>query len=341
MNARVFDWSKRSLALRGSALLCAVSGGVAATQGCSYEDSTTVVYPERERERDAGSTAVATCRRQRGRHRLPRGRATLLLPFRRGRRWFRRLGPAHPNLYTAAREHSLTTGDCNDDNSAVRPGLGETCDGVDNDCDGRVDEDVVNILFADQDADGYGDPNLSLEGCVRTGFVADSTDCNDLDPTVRPGRLEACDNKDNDCDGEVDDGARVTYYRDADGDGFGNPLNSLEACASPPGFVLDPSDCDDTRPAVSPRGVEECNNLDDDCDGEIDQFARTCSNDCGTGEETCTAGIFEGCTAPQPTKISSRPPSCASLQTFRRWNASSWKATWCSTTTSPSAFPMA
>ncbi len=80
----------------------------------------------------------------------------------------------------------------------------------------------------------------------------------------------------------------------------------LEACAGPPGFVLYPPDCDNTRPAISPRGTEECNNLDDDCHGEVDQFTRACGNDCGMGEETCTAGIFEGCTAPLPTRV---PPS--------------------------------
>ncbi len=210
---------------------------------------------------------------------------------------------SRPVLRCATPIDSLAPNDCNDGNAAAWPGLGESCDSVDNDCDGAIDEGLAARLFADQDGDGHGDPNLWFDGCARPGFVADANDCNDLDPTVHADRAEACDHKDNDCDGNIDDGVLSMYYRDADGDGFGNPENSLEACAAPPGFVIEQSDCDDTRPSVSPQGVEACNGLDDDCDGNIDGFTRPCANECGSGEELCVSGLFEGCTAPALTRV--------------------------------------
>jgi len=74
-------------------------------------------------------------------------------------------------------------GDCNDLVSDIYPGAPEPCDGVDNDCDGVVD---------DGDADGDGEPACS--------------DCDDAEPLAAPGFDEVCDGVDNDCDGTADDG---------------------------------------------------------------------------------------------------------------------------------------
>jgi hypothetical protein len=61
-----------------------------------------------------------------------------------------------------------------------------------------------------------------------------------------------------------------TWYRDNDGDGYGNSANDSIACFQPTGFVLDSTDCDDTNPFIHPNATEFCNGLDDDCDGVVD-----------------------------------------------------------------------
>lgn len=64
----------------------------------------------------------------------------------------------------------------------------------------------------------------------------------------------------------------LTFWPDADGDGFGDASAAGESgCTVPPGFVEDNSDCDDADPAVNPAAEEICNGVDDDCNGEIDE----------------------------------------------------------------------
>ncbi len=107
----------------------------------------------------------------------------------------------------------------------------------------------------DEDGDGYS----ILDG-----------DCWDTEPTVSPAGVEACDGIDQDCDGVVDDGVGQTFYVDADGDGFGNLAAPVEACAPPPGAVADATDCDDAGADVHPGAEELCDDLDSDCDGDLD-----------------------------------------------------------------------
>jgi hypothetical protein len=79
----------------------------------------------------------------------------------------------------------------------------ETCNNVDDDCDGVVDEGLLNTFYADLDEDNFGDPNNTEEACsAPTGFVDDDTDCDDGDETVYPGADEVPgDCTDQDCDG--------------------------------------------------------------------------------------------------------------------------------------------
>jgi hypothetical protein len=144
--------------------------------------------------------------------------------------------------------------DCDDTDAGVSPVATETCNGIDDDCDGDVDEDDASdasTWYADADGDGYGDDATEVVQCDGTGLVADGGDCDDDDPAYNPGATEAdcTDPNDYDCDGSVG-------YADADGDGYA-------AC----------EDCDDTDADVSPDATETCNGIDDDCDGYTDTTA--------------------------------------------------------------------
>jgi len=162
--------------------------------------------------------------------------------------------------------------DCDDLDPSVYPGAEEVCDGVDNNCDGQIDEGVLNTYYDDVDGDGFGDPTGAEEACApAAGQSTNPDDCDDTDASVYPGAEELCDSIDNNCDGIVDDGDIQTWYADADNDGFGDPETSIEECAPPSGWVLDASDCDDADAAVNPDGTEVCNEVDDDCDEVVDE----------------------------------------------------------------------
>ena len=94
-------------------------------------------------------------------------------------------------------------------------------------------------------------------------------DCDDEDHTVFPGAYEVCDGKDNDCDGEIDEGTtgELTFYRDQDEDGWGDAEDTLVSCDPPFGYVELEGDCDDRDADVNPDAPEVFNGRDDDCDG--------------------------------------------------------------------------
>ena len=163
--------------------------------------------------------------------------------------------------------------DCDDTNPDVNPGATEVCNGIDDDCDGEIDEGLITYTFyRDADGDGYGDPSEYVEACCKPiGYVPDNTDCDDTNADVNPGATEVCNDIDDDCDGEIDEGVKTTFYRDADGDGYGNPADTTEACSAPDGYVSDNTDCDDTNADVNPGATEVCNGIDDNCDGVIDE----------------------------------------------------------------------
>ncbi|MEC8191990.1 MAG: putative metal-binding motif-containing protein [Myxococcota bacterium] len=172
---------------------------------------------------------------------------------------------------------SREAGDCDDDDATRFPGNAETCDGVDNDCDGAVDSpNPVDgfTWYRDADGDSWGTDADAVVSCdVLDGYSRVGGDCLDSDERANPGAVEVCDEIDNDCNGTTDIGAvdGSTYYRDSDGDGYGDADTITVGCAMPVGYVANAADCADTSAAISPDGVEVCNGADDDCDGAVDE----------------------------------------------------------------------
>ena len=176
--------------------------------------------------------------------------------------------------------------DCNDNNSLIFPGGVELCDGLDNDCDGVVDDGIEGVRdwFEDFDGDGFGDPDQFVTACQPPGGTArysdDGTDCDDTNPTVHPGAVEVCSTTyDDDCSGVAQDNAidGTPARPDADADGYGDAAAALSIrCELTDGWVIDSFqlDCDDTNPDVNPLATEVCDDADtdEDCDGYADNY---------------------------------------------------------------------
>jgi hypothetical protein len=180
--------------------------------------------------------------------------------------------------------------DCDDFSTATNPASYEVCDSVDNDCDGSVDEDAINgsTWYVDADGDGYGSLVGSVVACDQpTGYSANASDCDDGVFAVNPGAAEVCDSLDNDCDGDTDEGVLTPYWVDADGDGYGDAANSVEACSQPTGYANNGDDCLDSNPSV-PGSAETCDGLDNDCNGTVDDgcVPTSCKNALDSGVQT-------------------------------------------------------
>lgn len=190
--------------------------------------------------------------------------------------------------------------DCNDSNSAIRPGATEVCNGVDDNCNTLIDEGVLVTFYRDFDNDGYGDINTTSQACSAPGgYVANNTDCNDNNAAIRPNATEACNGIDDNCNGSTDEGVLITFYRDQDNDGYGFVSITTLACSAPVGYVANSTDCNDSNAAVHPGATETCNGTDDNCNTTIDEgvlitFYRDLDND-GFGNLAVTV---QACSAP-------------------------------------------
>ncbi len=176
----------------------------------------------------------------------------------------------------------LTFGDCDDENAVILTGSIEICNGFDDDCNGLTDDDDPGvadqtIFYTDADGDGYGNAFLPVLLCeIRSGYVADATDCNDENPVIFGGSAEICDGIDNNCNGLVDDDdplitGQTLWYIDVDADGYGNSFLSHLSCNLPFGYVSVGGDCNDLVATVHPGNYDYCDLIDNDCDGSLDE----------------------------------------------------------------------
>jgi|GEM_PF-5700488 len=105
----------------------------------------------------------------------------------------------------------LVADDCDDSDPGVNPAADEICNGRDDDCDNLSDEEDPGLIdavswYEDVDGDGFGDPADVVVSCGEAGTrVRDGSDCNDGEPAIHPGAEETCDDRDEDCDGVVDE----------------------------------------------------------------------------------------------------------------------------------------
>ncbi|MCP4805385.1 MAG: hypothetical protein GY913_09230 [Proteobacteria bacterium] len=192
--------------------------------------------------------------------------------------------------------------DCDDSDPLANSLALDVCDGVDNDCDGELDEDPDVPWYEDADEDGYGDDDSAVYSCDPVdGTVYYGGDCDDGLDTVSPAAQEVCDGLDNDCDGDVDLDAldAPSWYADLDGDGHGDAASPVSACDQPSGYSASDLDCDDGDATVSPDAVEYCDDVDNDCDGETDEVADWWYADSdGDGYGAASSGSMQSCSQP-------------------------------------------
>ncbi len=177
----------------------------------------------------------------------------------------------HPAVDQDADGWTSEAGDCDDQDAAVHPDAPEVCNGVDDDCDGGIDDEDADLQagtwYLDADGDGYGSDATTAVSCAGPdGYSPTAGDCDDADPAINPEAAEVCNDIDDDCDGATDgsdpdvEGAPTWYY-DGDGDGQGDPANTEVACNRPAHYVAVGDDCDDSDPTNACGRFPSCNDI--------------------------------------------------------------------------------
>jgi len=154
-----------------------------------------------------------------------------------------------------------------------------TCDGVDDDCDGAVDDDWVG------------------ESCGVCGCASEATCVNGVETacTPRPAAAEVCDGLDNNCDCRIDEGL------DEDQDGWGAVIGAT--CRFGPNGNPAAIDCNDGNPFIYPGALEVCDNRDNDCDTLIDENVLNACGNCLSGCNTTAYGVCNNCIPFNPTPL--------------------------------------
>jgi hypothetical protein len=181
--------------------------------------------------------------------------------------------------------------DCNDSDETINPGATEICDDqIDNDCDELVDGADTTTYYLDSDGDGYGTGDAIL-ACEAPGenYVVIGGDCDDTDKAVNPGAAELCNNIDDDCDATIDED--LTQDTTC-GVGACSGNTGTETCDA--GIWINDT-CDPQAGATT----ETCDNIDNDCDGPVDEdLTQSCGSDvgeCQSGTQTCSGGEWGVC----------------------------------------------
>jgi hypothetical protein len=197
---------------------------------------------------------------------------------------------------------------CDDDVCCV-PGGAPVCPTLVLDGGLCPDGGTPKTYWADLDMDGFGNPAAPKLACskpVSAPYADNPNDCDDTSAAAHPGGTEVCDGRDNNCNGQIDEGQSPlkAYYRDVDGDGYGDDTMTLMACACPspcvpPGYAAMGGDCAPMDPSRHPGAMEQCNGLDDNCNGTVDEppvadVGTACVDGglglCGPGTLDCTLG---------------------------------------------------
>lgn len=201
-------------------------------------------------------------------------------------------------------------GDCRDANPYVYPGAPEVCNNRDDDCNMIVDDKCTTDCA--YKADGASAKNQGESECTRaneSGACAGHWECvaGQLNCSARVPVAETCDGIDNNCDEQIDETCYVgceiqRWYRDADGDGYGDPNLYYDWLVCPTDqitlYVMDNSDCDDADPNIHPGAMEICNGKDNNCNGAIDMYDPHVGDDCltmvgyGDDKHVPTSGVL-------------------------------------------------
>ena len=188
-------------------------------------------------------------------------------------------------------------------------------------CDSSQDKGALHTggLGSDTGTD-VRDTGPFLTDADGDGYLSDD-DCDDGNAEVNPGADEVCDGLDNDCNGlvdlddpYVDRSTQGEFYGDADGDGYGTRDSIAIACTAPDGYAPYDNDCDEDNPDVNPGADEVCDDLDNDCNGLVDDSATEGEwyypdeDDDGIGVEgekvlSCSGAVITGdCDDTDPTE---------------------------------------